>query len=147
MYDSAAMKRWLVGLLLLLLVALSTMGIRHIGKMRARKRREVAYHIALQSYQQVLKPGMTRRLVEDYFRTRNTAFRQMCCVDGNLRKHSLDDLVKIGEEEAPWFCSENNVYVAFQFSDGPGLHDKWWGSDDSDMLKSVLIYHWLENCL
>jgi hypothetical protein len=27
-----------------------------------------------------------------------------------------DDLAKIGEEAVPWFCSENYVYVAFQFS-------------------------------
>jgi len=115
--------------------------------MRAWKRREVAYQTTLQSYQQALAPGVTRKAVEDYLRARNTAFRQMCCVDQNLRKHSYDDLVKIGREDPPWFCGENNVYVAFQFSDGLGLQEKWWGADDSDMLKSVLVYHWLENCL
>jgi len=64
-------------------------------------------------------------------------------------RSSLDDLVKIGKEDAPWFCSENNVYIAFQFIDrereqavGFTLH-----TDDLDSLKSVTIYPWLEGCL
>jgi hypothetical protein len=43
----------------------------------------------------------------------------MCCVDAMelSTRHSWDDLTKIGEENAPWFCGENNVYLAFQFTD------------------------------
>ena len=46
----------------------------------------------------------------------------MCCVASIRGEHasfigsSWDDLVKIGEESAPWFCSENDVYLAFEFN-------------------------------
>jgi hypothetical protein len=72
----------------------------------------------------------------------------MCCVDSTetARRDSRDDLVKIGTEDAPWFCSEKNVYVAFQFTD----HQQRRGmpkADDLDTLKAVSIYRWLEGCL
>ena len=73
----------------------------------------------------------------------------MCCVDAMelSKRKSWDDLTRLGEEEAPWFCSENNVYLAFQFIDGSRQQTNGWKADDLDTLKSITIYHWLEGCL
>ncbi len=60
----------------------------------------------------------------------------------------MDDLVKIGEEEHPWFCSEHFVYVAFQFVDHVQVEKAFsFNDDDSDTLKALSIYHQLGGCL
>jgi hypothetical protein len=90
---------------------------------------------------------MTRKEVEDYLRARHINFRQMCCVDvKTFSKGVYDDLAQIGQEDAPWFCSEKNIYIAFQFT-GQARNAAGWGADDSDKLKTVSIYRWLEGCL
>ena len=131
---------------MLLLGALLVAGVRYVLEKRAQRRREAAYQSALSSYTAVLRPGMTRKEVEDYFRAKNIRFRQMCCVDiKTFSRNVFDDLTKIGQEEAPWFCSERNIYVAFQL-DGPA-RNVGWNANDSDRLKVVTIYPWLEGCL
>ena len=100
--------------------------------------------MALRSYSQILKPGMKRKEVEDYLSAKNTPFRQMCCVDQkHLNRTVYDDLVKIGKEDAPWFCGENNVYIAFQF-DGP-KRSIGPTADASDTLSAITMYRWLED--
>jgi hypothetical protein len=139
------MKRILLLILVLFIAGLCVLGVRYRLKKQAQRRREAAYQVALHSYTQILKPGMIRKEVEGYLRTKNIPFRQMCCV-GDFSKRSWDDLTKIGEEDTPWFCSENNVYVAFQFTDR-GQHEAMWQANDLDTLKAVTIYRWLEGCL
>ena len=140
MYDPADMKRWRLPAAIAVIVALSVVGIRHALEQRSQQKheqqkREPIYQSKLLSYSAVLKPGMSRKEVEDYLRTKNITFRQMCCVDfKDTSPRGYDDLAKIGQEPAPWACSEKNVYVAFQF-------------DSSDTLKSVTLYRWLEGCL
>lgn len=56
-----------------------------------------------------------------------------------------DDLVKIGEESAPWFCRANNVYVAFEFK--PKSKGELPKTNVSDILKRVSVIHQLEGCL
>jgi len=140
------MKRWLSVILVLIAVALVAFGVRHVLEKRSERRREIAYQSAFRSYSERLRPGMTRKEVEDYLRAGNIRFQQMCCVDHNLSTGVWDDLTKIGQEDAPWFCSENNVYVAFQFS-GPKRNGVGWSADPSDTLRAVSVYHWLEGCL
>jgi hypothetical protein len=143
-----AMKHWLRLLLGVLGAALLIVGVREIVKGQLRNKREVVYQATLESYQQVLKPGMTRKRVEDYLRARHQTFTQSCCVDTKeFRKHSWDDLAKIGAEDAPWFCSENAIYVAFQFADSPVPHKEMWRADDLDILETVAIYRRPEICL
>ncbi len=93
---------------------------------------------------------MTREEVENYLTAKNVAYRQMCCVSvkrfsTGVYDSAYDDLVKIGHEDVGWFCSENNVYVAFQFfgSEKNGLPT----AEPSDKLKDMTIYHWLDGCL
>jgi len=75
----------------------------------------------------------------------------MCCVANFKGEHvslvgaGWDALVKIGEESTPWFCSENNVYIAFEFN--PKSHGEQSDTNDSDVLKRVSLFHQLEECL
>jgi hypothetical protein len=139
-------KRILVSILVLAAAGLLALGIRN-GQ--AKRKREVAYQAALGSYTQVLKPGMTRKEVEDYFHGQNISFKQMCCVEATelSKRKSWDDLIKIGEEATSWFCSENNVYLAFQFVDDGKQQTNGWKADDFDTLKSITLFHWLEGCI
>jgi hypothetical protein len=107
----------------------------------AKEKREAAYQAKLQSYSDFLKPGMTRKNVEDYLRAKGVAFGQLCCID---ERSAYADLVKIGKEKHPWYCEEHNVYIAFQFT-AVEPH-KSWKAYDSDTLKSITIYHKLEGC-
>ena len=142
-------SQWLL-IFVLVLAVLSAiwMVVRSKLRQQAQKKRDAAYQAALLRFTEALKPGLTRKEVEDYFRAKNLKFRQMCCVDSHesASRSSWDDLTKIGEEQAPWFCSEKNIYVAFQFTD----HKTRGGTpkaDDLDTLKAVSIYPWLEGCL
>src|SRR5215813_8375689 len=84
--------------------------------------REANYQTILANYTGELKPGMTRELVEQQLQKSGRPFKQMCCGAEFRGQHvsavgrAWDDLVKIGQESAPWFCSENNIYVAFEFN-------------------------------
>lgn len=142
------MKHVLLLIFLLVGIGLLALGILHGLKVQQKRKREAAYQSALLSYTQVLKPGLTRKEVEDYLRARHVDFGQICCVVGIQPhpKHSLDDITKVGEEGAPWFCSEHYVFVAFQFEDY-GEYKSILGADDRDILKSVTIYHQFGGCL
>ena len=92
---------------------------------------------------------MTRKEVEDYLHTKNAPFLKSNFAESGPNRHSFDDLTKIGEEDAPWYCGEQNVYVAFLFVDHESspATDFRFKDDDLDTLKSVSLYHWLEDCL
>jgi hypothetical protein len=112
------------------------------GGQSAKQKREAAYQAKLQSYSDVLKPGMTRKSVEDHLRAEGVVFGQLCCID---ERSAYADLVKIGKEKHPWYCEEHNVYIAFQFA-AVEPHKGWEGYD-SDALKRITIFHKLEGCL
>src|ERR1700733_1155551 len=101
---------------------------------------------AVLSYNQVLKPGMTRKEVEDYFRANKIQFRQGCCAEGP-HAHSLDDLVEIGTQHFPVPCGDTSYYVAFTFNDQtqhrPTRHLR---ADDLDTLRSITTFHWVDDC-
>jgi hypothetical protein len=71
----------------------------------------------------------------------------MCCVE---RNSYWDDLVKIGEEGHPWYCSEAYVYVAFLFITTQP-NEPWkperWKPYDTDVLKEIRRYDVLWGCL
>jgi hypothetical protein len=139
------MRRIVLTILLLAVGGLGIVGVHSWFEKQSRRKREAAYDSILRSYTQALKPGMTRKQVEDYLRAKNVSFQQMSGINGD----SWDDLIKIGqEEEHPWYCSEHIVYLAFQFADyeQPGKHLDL-GANKLDTLRAVTIYHKLEGCL
>jgi hypothetical protein len=110
---------------------------------KQKAKREARYQVLFNEYSNDLKPGLTRKEVEAYFKSRNLRFTQMCCID--TPRDVWADLVKVGEESAPWYCSEYYVYIAFEFrSTEP---DRPWESRDSDVLESVRIFRQLGGCL
>ena len=114
-------------------------GCARFGK----KQREAAYQAALTSYSRALTTGMLRKDVEAYLKARGTPFLQMCCMGAS--HNALDDLIKIGEEESPWYCSEHNVYVGLEFVSRGG--HQFPEAHDADALQTVRIHHWLGGCL
>lgn len=130
-------RSWIRILVFLLLFA------TNFGARGQSAKREADYRTALQSYSDDLKPGATRKSVEDYLQAKGIKYEKMCCID---ERSAFAELVRIGKEKHPWYCSDRNVYIAFQFVDEP--HVGWRPSDrDLDKLKSITIYHWLEGCL
>jgi hypothetical protein len=133
------------------IVAISLWFAHHVRDRRRAAQREARYQTVLAQYSLELKRGMTREEVERNLQTNGTRFKQMCCV-GNFRgefvsisRAGWDDLVKIAEENAPLICSENNVYIAFEFN--PKSPGELSDTNGSDILKRVSIFHQLEGCL
>src|SRR2546423_14351425 len=141
------MKRWLAFLVLVAVIAVAVIGMHTMREKRAQQQRDVAYQSVLRRYSEVLKPGMTRKEVEDYLVTRNVSFRQMCCVNWKEPKRAYDDLAKIAQEDPPWVCNEKNIYIAFQFA---GNERQRLGgaptAEPSDRLTIVSLYRALEVC-
>jgi hypothetical protein len=102
---------------------------------------------ALRSYSQVLKPGMTRKDVEDYFRANKIQFSRMCCVEDSF-KHSYDDRVKVGTQYFPLPCGDTSYYVAFIFNDQTQHPPaKMLQADDLDTLRSISTFYWVDDCI
>jgi len=108
------MRRWRLLFLALFLIVLGA-GVFRYARARAQERREVTYQSLLRSYSQTFTPGMTRKDVEASLRRDGKTLQQMCCMDSSRRSSAYDDLTKIGDESAPWFCSQHNVYIGFEF--------------------------------
>ena len=133
------MKKLRFVLILVVLVALPAVAIRSVLGKRHQDQRESAYRSELRSYIGVFKPGARREQVEGYLRVKEIKFLQRSGAG------SYDDLVRIGQEDAPFFCEEQNVYVAFQFYGNKSLTKP--GPDASDRLREMTILRWLEGCL
>jgi hypothetical protein len=75
----------------------------------------------------------------------------MCCVANFKGKYvsfdraGYDDLVKIAEESVPFICSENNLYIAFEFN--PKSQSEPSSTNGSDILKRISVFHQLEGCI
>jgi hypothetical protein len=119
--------------------------VRHVWEQRMQHKREVAYQTALQSYSATFRPGTARKDVEAQLKNRGVGFQQIW---GPIDKQTASvplDLVQIGRESAPWYCSEQDVYIAFEFATtGPRESLDF---RDSDVLKAVTVYKWLQGCL
>jgi len=122
---------------------ISAIVVRSSVRAAARRKRETGYTGALKAYSDALHPGMTRKDVEGYLRSRNTQFTWVWTAFGGRRESQYADLVKIGEETAPWYCSEAYVYVAFEFSAVNDFHRQ----TDSDALQGIEIFRPYTGCL
>ena len=117
------------------------------SELEAQQKREAVHQSQVDAYAEVIKPGMTRKQVEDYLRGKKIPFQQMCCVAG---ENSLSDLVKIGTDKKPWFCSEHDVFAAIQFATVPSNERhivSGYPAFDTDVLKRITVFHWLGGCL
>jgi hypothetical protein len=138
------MERWRAAMVLVALIVLGTVGAAHLYNKRVHRKREVAYQAVLQEFSRALAPGMTRDQVEQYLHARNLRFDRTCCAETQFPSNaSYDELTKIGQEDAPWYCSRNNIYLAFHFS---GRTRDTSEPDPADKFTAVKLYPRLE-CL
>jgi hypothetical protein len=143
------MRRWIVIAATLLCAGILYLVVSIVLDMREEKRRESIFQKTLSSYQEALKPGMTRAQVEAYLQSKGVQFLKSCCINGENR---AADLTKIGEGNKLWYCNENTVYIAFQFttpafSTAPPPESSFTSADPKEVLDKVTRYQWLGGCL
>ena len=137
-------RRWgkpvMIGALLILCAGIA----RHVLRAQAERKRQAEYQMVLKKYSNALKPGMTRPEAESYLQAKKLPFQRMCCVAKPQKAWA--DLIKIGKEEAPWYCNAYNIYVALEFSTS---EPRGVVSDarNCDRLESVTLFPRLEGCL
>jgi hypothetical protein len=110
----------------------------------AMQRREAVYQETLQSYSADLKPGVSRKEVENYLRAKNTTFQHW---RGIHEPEVLADAIRIGKEWHPWYCNEHNVYIFFRFEAVKPRSRSIEAPDDSDVLREITVEHRLEGCI
>jgi hypothetical protein len=142
---SRGRSRLVFALGLIVVTATITGTARLLIEKRAEEKRAALYAATLRSYSGIMHTGTQRREVEDYLRAKDIPFMQMCCVENKANRGVLDDLTRIGHEKAPWYCSEKNIYVAFQFA-GSERHTVGPTAEGSDTLTKVTLFPWLEGC-
>jgi hypothetical protein len=102
-------------------------------------RREASYQSALQAYSKELRPGLTRKDVAEYLGKKGIHLGKHLLLE---QRGAFADLVEIGREEHPWYCSESLVYVAFEFSG-----TRFGPPKNNDVLERVSIFRQLGGCL
>src|SRR5262245_57739791 len=108
--------RYLLEAALTAAMMLSVTSCNVVEDKKIRAQREAAYKSALQEYIKNVQVGLTRKEVGDYLRVRNTDFFHMGWTEERVEdKNALATVVKIGQEEPPWYCEWSHVYIAFEF--------------------------------
>jgi hypothetical protein len=130
-------RRWWLLVMGAAFLIICVLGIKGVMDKRAERKRQTEYEVVLKEYSDALKSGMSRREVESYLRLRGRSFQQMCCV--TVPRNAYADIVKIGEEKAPWYCNKYNVYVAFEFGTTEP-HGTLTDARDSDTLERTALF-------
>jgi hypothetical protein len=110
---------------------------------RAAALRMIQYQAQVHQYSEILPLGTTRAEINRYLHARGMKAFQMCCVSTHHRGWS--ELLKIGQESAPWYCSEENIYVGLEFDSTQSQESA--NEADGDPLADVTLFPWLEGCL
>lgn len=136
------MRRWLWLLGALAVCAVVTSVAVHHLRLEARRKRELDYQAAVRAYTQQFRPGLRRGELDSYFRASHIKFGAICCLE---ERSAPAGLVLIGQEDHPWYCSENDIYVAFEFvAEEP---HKAWEPFASDTLTRIHLFPHLGGCL
>jgi hypothetical protein len=113
MVSTNRIRHWLAALAIVAALLGVGLAIRAGLEKSSQRKRQLEYRNIVKTYSDALKTGATRDLVESYLRSREKDFHNECCFSGYT--NAWADLVRIGQEIKPWYCSEANVYVAFVF--------------------------------
>jgi hypothetical protein len=157
------MNRWLVIGFASAAAVLSLVAVRSYIKSTEQQSREAVYESKVRAYSEAFKPGLSRNEVEALLRGRGEGFLQLCCI--GEERFAYADLVKIGEEAAPWICSKQDVYVALEFrassleeiakgpivlpegfSTPPFVHKRTRSDDPGDILTNIRLYKRMDGC-
>lgn len=104
-------------------------------------RRDAQYRAILKTYSDVLKPGMTRGEVENYFIMSRYVSFDKGCIRPNCGAYA--DLVEIGRENAGWVCQDQIVSAAFEFATAEP--DTKWVDSPGDRLVRISLFR--SDCL
>jgi hypothetical protein len=138
------MPRWLRAIVVLIISIVCIVVIRNIEKAKRREEHYAEYQAALTKFTQALKPGTTRKQVEDYLRAQNLMFHRTCCSND---RHVFATEVRVGQEDRPWYCSEWNVYVRFEFNTTEPDRYPIREPSDGDTLSDLHLRSRGEGCL
>jgi hypothetical protein len=102
------------------------------------RQREEGFRSTLRSYEQTLRPGMKRKEVEEYLRSKNIEFSGL----------AQGDITKIGQDvdAITLFCGKPDVFVQFQFF-GPMQQQPQMGADAGDTLNKIEIIRRSSGCI
>ena len=128
-----------LGLLVLTLTALASSPTCAQSR---KQKREARYQVALNSYSDLVKIGASRKEVEAILQSKNTTFSQICCVEPGT---AFSDLIAIGKEKHPWYCSTHTVYVAIVYvavAPNTSRH-----INENDIVQKLTIWHHLDSCM
>lgn len=121
------MKRgWRSFVWILLGILAAGVALDSVWKWHSTKMRQAAYLTALNSFSARLKPGTSRKNVEEVLRSQGLAFQQ---------RGAEVDLILIGKEKPDWVCSEKNEYLEFHFVPAPT--GEAWKAEDADKLTRI----------
>ena len=135
------MRRWRVALVVVVLIAAVVAAFQWYSR-RAQRKRDAQYRSALFSYSNQFPPGVSRELVESYLRARGIAIQQQ---SGETGFDAMTDLIVIGQDPVPWYCSTWPVYIEFHYA--ARQQDHQFKADSSDILKKVRLDSRGEGCL
>jgi hypothetical protein len=102
------------------------------------------YASTLKPYLSDLKPGASRKTVEEYFRARNISFSHendhFVASPPDVFDRAYSDVIALRQETRPWPCGSSNVYIIFSFTgtqpySGLGHIE----ASDADTLRSIHI--------
>jgi hypothetical protein len=126
------MKRWWLPVIALVVAAASsTIAVRYIQR---QNRATASRAAALSNYEQRLRPGMSRKDVKDYLRTKGITFLEQCC--NGVPGSAFSVLIPVGEEGTHWYCETVPDYVSLEFV-ATERHEPGAGPSNSDVLREV----------
>ncbi len=102
------------------------------------------YASTLRPYLNDLKPGVNRKTVEEYFRSRNISFSHesghLVPLPPDVFDLAYSDVIALRGEKRPWPCGSSNVYIIFYFS-GTQPYSGFGhiAANDADTLQSIHI--------
>ena len=138
------MKRYWIWVLVVVVIASFLLTFRGVLKARRKRRLATETQAALMRYTRNLRPGLTRREVEAYLRGHNTEFGER---GGSVGRHTYATIVKVGEDDVPWYCSEWPVYVLFEFKAADSTQSAGYDPKPDDVLDEVHLGSNGEGCL
>jgi hypothetical protein len=126
------MERWWLPVIAVVVAAASsTIAVRYVQRQNRATDNLAAW---LSSYEQSLWPGMSRKDVKDYLRTKGITFLEQCC--NGVPGSAFSALIPVGEEGAHWYCETVPDYVSLEFV-ATVPHEPGAGPSNSDVLREV----------
>jgi len=120
-----------------------------------RAKHEEGDQAILRLYRENLKPGMTRKEVEDNLRKRGIQFSRY----GDLKPHqrwfstsgveisnlaAYTDVIRIRNEHVSWICSSMVVFIGIQFAASDDTHAA--ATQETDRLTEINLYDQSADC-